>query len=817
MYSKTDHKIFKILSELTLEEKASLCSGKDFWSLKEIERFDIPSLLLTDGPHGLRKQKHGSDHLGLNASNPATCFPTASALGASWDRELLGEIGIALGDECREEKVSILLGPGVNSKRSPLCGRNFEYFSEDPYLSGELGAAKINAIQSRGIGTSLKHFAANNQETFRMSIDTIVDERTLRELYLSAFEIAVKKAHPWSVMCSYNQLNGEYCSESGLLLTKILRDEWKFKGIVLSDWGATVDRVKGVSAGLDLEMPGSSSETDEAIVAAVRNGELPESQLDTVVKRILELICKSSRTLKDHALFKHVPEDHHEIARRAASESMVLLKNDNAALPLVLTAENSIGIIGEFAENPRYQGSGSSRINPRQLENIVDRLHHFSAEGEEVLYAQGYTSETDRDDSHLFNQAIELAQNVKTVVFFGGLSDKYEVEGIDRDSLSLPPNQNRLLSALAKVNSSIVVVLSNGAPVQMPWLNNVDSVLECYLTGQAWGTAVVDILIGKVNPSGKLAETFPLDLDSVPSTSNFPAGPFTVEYRETLAIGYRYFSTMNIPVLFPFGHGLSYTTFEYHNLKCHPKTDLTTPLTVYVEIQNSGEYEGKEIVQLYVRKKNSSIIRADRELRGFEKVTLSKSENKRVSFSLTKRAFSFWDAGNSDWTVEDGEYEIIAAASVEDIRCVTTVSVHSGDTLSTEARAMKLTFPHHIFSKKPQCNTQSEFEKLLGRPVPANKHTKGEPYTERSTISEVSHTLVGSILDRLVHAGLKKAMNVEETESIVAQSKKMVDEMPLRQLVMVSQGSVSHKKLQLLLLFINGQWRKGFIRLFTGK
>ncbi len=812
MSSKREHQIKNILLNLTLEEKSSLCSGKDFWSLKGIERFELPSLLLTDGPHGLRKQTQGSDHLGLNESNPATCFPTASALGASWDRELMSEIGIALGDECREEKVSILLGPGVNSKRSPLCGRNFEYFSEDPFLSGELAASKIRAIQSRGIGTSLKHFVANNQETFRMSIDTVVDERTLREIYLSAFEIAVKKGKPWSVMSAYNQVNSEYCSESYTLLTKILRHEWGFEGVVISDWGATVDRVASVAAGMDLEMPGSSLETDASIVEAVTNRTLSESQLDTVVERILNLILNASDTLTEHALFKHVPEDHHDIAQRAASESMVLLKNDNSLLPLDLRIDNSIGIIGEFADVPRYQGSGSSRINPRQLENIVDRLHHFSAEGEDVLYAQGYRSSCDTDDEELLAQAIALAKEVETVVFFGGLTDSYEVEGIDRESLSLPPNQNRLIEAITAVNSSVVVVLSNGAPIQMPWLESVSSVLECYLTGQAWGAAVVDILIGKVNPSGKLAETFPLNLEQIPSTPNFPAGPHTVEYRENIAIGYRYFSTANVPVLFPFGHGLSYTSFSYSKLICPSKANLIEPVELSVTIANSGEFEGKEIVQVYVRKPLSSIIRADLELREFEKVYLVHGEMKELHFYLPKRAFSFWDVGHGDWRVEDGEYEIIIAASINDIRCRQTITITTGDALSREVRTQKRsTLP--LFDRSFHWNSAEQFKKLLRRELPLNHRHKSEPFTAKSTLSEISHTFIGAILNKLIHSGLKRAMNAEETETLVAQSQKMVDEMPLRQLVMVTQGKVSHRKLQILLLFINGKWFAGVARI----
>ncbi len=800
--------IEQILSELTLEEKASLCSGKDFWSLKGIKRLNLPSIMVTDGPHGLRKQQQGTDHLGMNQSNPATCFPTASALAASWDRELLAEIGVALGDECREEKISILLGPGVNIKRSPLCGRNFEYFSEDPFLSGEMAAAKIRAIQSRGVGTSLKHFAVNNQEFHRMSINTVVDERTLREIYFPAFETTIKKAQPWSVMCAYNQLNNEYCSQNRWLLTDVLRNEWGFSGLVVTDWGATLDRVKGLEAGLDLEMPGSTKEHDIAIVEAVNNGSLDELQLNQTVRRLLKLITRANYTLETQKLFKHVPEDHHALARKAASESMVLLKNEHNILPIQLDGSNSIAVIGDFAQNPRYQGSGSSRINPTQLESVMHALNALTVEGEPLSFAQGYQSNSSKTNQHLFTEAQELAKSSHTVLFFGGLTDEYETEGVDRSSLALPPNQTELIHALSEVNARVIVILSNGAPVEMPWIKEVPAVLETYLTGQAWGTAVIDIITGKVNPSGKLAETFPIDINHCPATANFPAGPFTVEYREALAIGYRYYSTVNAKVLFPFGHGLSYTTFKYSKLRAPLFSTLHRKVNISLQVNNSGERTGKEIVQIYVRKVGSKIIRPDRELRAFTKVEIPAGEHRTVHLSLNKRAFSFWDTEHSRWAVENGKYEIIAAASVEDIRLITTIRIRTTDKLSNYALKMKETFKDHVFHGDSHWNTHSAFSKLYGKVLPMNQINSSQ-YTEESTVAEVSHTLVGSVLNKLIHKGLKKAMNSEQLESIEELTEKMVAEMPLRQLVMITQGEISHKKVQTILHFINGRWGKG--------
>ena len=554
--------IIKLISQMTLEEKASLCSGLDFWHLKGIERLGIPSIMVTDGPHGLRKQAGSSDHVGLNDSVPATCFPTASALAASWNWELVYEVGQALGEECREEKVGVILGPGANIKRSPLCGRNFEYFSEDPYLTSEMAKSHINGVQSQGIGTSLKHYAVNNQEYRRMTIDAIVDERALREIYLTGYEIAVKEAQPWTVMCAYNKVDGIYCAENETLMTDILKEEWGHQGLVVTDWGAMNDRVAGLKAGIELEMPGAPNGNDALIVAAVQSGQLEEAVLDGAVERILTLIFQVEETHSED--FTYDRQIHHDLARRVAGEGVVLLKNDAAILPLQENAK--IALIGQFAKKPRYQGAGSSLMNPTQLDNLHDELTKLIG-AENLEYAPGYTERGDHPDEALIQEAVEAAQSADVVVICAGLTDYHEVEGLDREHMKMPAGHDALIQRLTQVHEKIIVVLSNGSPVEMPWVDDVCAILEGYLGGQAGAGAIAEILVGCVNPSGKLAETFPVKLEDNPSYHYFPIGPSIVEYRESIYVGYRYYDTVQQDVLFPFGHGLSYTTFEYRDLQ----------------------------------------------------------------------------------------------------------------------------------------------------------------------------------------------------------------------------------------------------------
>jgi beta-glucosidase len=665
--------IHELIAQMTLEEKAGLCSGLDFWHTKGIERLGIPSLMVTDGPHGLRKQKESADHLGLHNSVPATCFPSAAGMASSWDRDLIGRVGAALGKECQAENVAVLLGPGTNIKRSPLNGRNFEYFSEDPYLSSEMGGNHINGVQSEGVGTSLKHFAANNQEHRRMSVDAVIDERTLREIYLASFEGAVKKSQPWSVMCSYNRLNGEYASESEFLLTKILREEWGYAGFVVSDWGAVNERVKALQAGLELEMPSTGGLGDAQIVKAVQNGELAEEILDLAVERLLTFVIKAVESRKENASFN--VEDHHRLAREVARESMVLLRNEDGILPL--SKQGTIAVIGEFAKNPRYQGGGSSHVNPTKLDDAFEEMKAHAGSAE-LLYAQGYELNHDAINEALLQEARNTAAKGNVAVLFLGLPDNYESEGYDRSHLSLPESHKALIDAVAEVQSNIVVVLSNGSPIEMPWIHKTKGILEGYLGGQAFGGAVADLLFGEVSPSGKLAETFPMKLSDNPSFLNFPGEGDTVEYKEGLFVGYRYYDKKELEPLFPFGFGLSYTAFQYSNLRISKSSIKDTEnVQVTATVKNTGTRAGKEIVQLYVSDVKSSVIRPLKELKGFQKLTLQPGEEQVVSFELDKRSFAYYNVNIGDWHVESGVFDIAVGSSSRDIRLTASIEVES--------------------------------------------------------------------------------------------------------------------------------------------
>ena len=658
-----------IIREMTLEEKAGMCSGKDFWHLKGVERLGIPEVMVSDGPHGLRKQSAEADHLGLNESIKAVCFPTACATACSFDRDLLEKMGERIGDECQAEDLSVILGPAVNIKRSPLCGRNFEYFSEDPYLASQMAAAHIKGVQSKNVGTSIKHFAANNQEHRRMSCSSEVDERTLREIYLAAFETAIKESKPDTVMCSYNRINGEFASENHWLLTEVLRDEWGFDGYVMSDWGAVNDRVKGLKAGLELEMPASGGTTDKEIVEAVKNGELDEAVLDRAVERILNIVFKFADNRQEGKFDK---EEDHKLAAKIEAESMVLLKNEGV-LPLP-TQGKKIAFIGKFAEAPRFQGGGSSHINSFKITGALEA----AKEGAQVTYAQGYDIKEDVIDQDMLNQAVETAKEADVAVIFAGLPDAFESEGYDRSHMRMPQCQNTLISEIAKVQENVVVVLHNGSPVEMPWGDELKGILEAYLGGQAVGQAEVDVLFGKANPCGKLAETIPYKLADNPSYLNFPGDGQTVEYNEGVFVGYRYYDTKEMPVRYPFGYGLSYTTFEYSDLQLSAdRIKDTDTLKVTLKVKNTGDRAGKEIVQLYVADKTGAACRPVKELKNFVKVELQPQEEKTVEMELDKRSFAWYNTQIHDWYAASGEYEILAAASSRDIRLKKTVYVES--------------------------------------------------------------------------------------------------------------------------------------------
>jgi beta-glucosidase len=637
---KMAEKIDSLVSQMTLEEKASMTSGRDAWSTQPIERLDIPFIWMADGPHGLRRAP--TTYLwGYGDQAPATCFPTASALSATWDMDLLEEVGAALGVESNALGVDLLLGPGINIKRSPLAGRNFEYFSEDPILSGKLGAAYINGVQSQGVGATAKHFVANNVETQRMWANSNVDERTLQEVYMTPFEIAVKEAQPWSVMACYNRVQGEYGTESVRLLTDKLKNEWGFKGFVVSDWDAVVDRVQGIRAGMHLEMPGKPARiTNKMIVEAIKNDELDEKQLDAVVKDILRIVFLAQDNQKETTDIK--VDEHHQLARKVAAEAMTLLKNSKELLPLDKSQYQKIAVIGEFAENPRYQGNGSSQVKPTKLDKFIDVIRDEYGQGIEISYSPGYSLSND-DDLSLIAEAAKVAGQADVAIVLAGLPLSYESEGIDRKHIDLPPSHNQLISAVAKAQPNTAVALINGSAIAMPWVDEVSAILETWLGGQAGAGAIADTLFGKVNPSGKLAETFPKRLEDSPAFINFPGEDGQVIYGERMFVGYRYFDKLNIEPLFPFGHGLSYTDFSYSDLKLSA-TDITDKdqLEVSLTLTNTGKRTGKEVVQLYVVDTESTLQRPVKELKAFDKIELAPGESKQVSFVLSVRDFSYY-------------------------------------------------------------------------------------------------------------------------------------------------------------------------------
>lgn len=660
------------LGEFTLEEKAALTSGADFWTTKAIDRLGVPSIMLTDGPHGLRKQAEESDHLGLAASVPATCFPPAVALASSWDAALAERVGAAIAVEAAIEDVAVVLGPGVNIKRSPLCGRNFEYMSEDPVLSGIIGAGLVRGIQSQGVGASLKHFAANNQETDRLRSSSDVDPRPLREIYLRAFQHIVTQAQPWTVMCSYNRLNGVYTSEDPWLLTAVLRDEWGFEGLVVSDWGAVNDRVAGLPAGLDLEMPSSNGRTEAELVAAVRDGRLDEAYLDTAAGRVLDLVRKAGQ--RPAVTGPLDVEAHHALARKAAGRSMVLLKNEGSILPL--SREASVAVIGEFARTPRYQGAGSSQIIATRLDNALAAIRD-QATGE-VSFAPGYLLNGSGDADALLAEAVATAAAADTAVLFIGVPAEDESEGFDRTHIDLPTGHLALVDAVLAANPRTCVVLSNGGVVALPFADRVPAILEGWLLGQASGSATADILFGAVNPGGKLAETIPLRLQDTPAYSNFPGAFSHVRYGEGILVGYRWYDARELEVAFPFGHGLSYTTFDYGTAT--GEVDENGDLRVRLTVTNSGDVAGREVIQAYTSLTPSAVERAPRELKAFAVVDLQPGETREIELTIRREDLAYWDIRMDRWMVEGGDYEVAIGASSRDLRATVTIAVAGDET-----------------------------------------------------------------------------------------------------------------------------------------
>lgn len=778
-----------LLKELTLEEKCALLSGAETFKTRGMPKHGIPQIWLSDGPHGLRKQAGESDHLGLNPSVPATCFPTASAVANSWDAALGEEIGAALGEEAAAQEVSVVLGPGLNMKRNPLCGRSFEYFSEDPYLAGKLAAGYIRGIQSKGVAACPKHFAVNSQETRRMASDSIVDERTLREIYLTGFEIAVKEGHPRSIMSSYNLVNGTYANENKHLLMEILRGEWGFDGAVITDWGGSNDHALGVKNGSTLEMPAPGGDSVRELLTAVESGKISESDIDARLSELLPLVFDTKAAL-DAAPREFDAAAHHALARRAAEESLVLLKNEGSLLPLA--AGSKVAVIGDFAKNPRYQGAGSSMVNSTQVDVLLDKL--IDSELNVIGYQQGFDRHG-KPDAALQKSACELATQADTVILCMGLDEIAESEGLDRSNLRLAQNQVDLLQAVAAVNPKIVVVLYSGSVVETPWLDNCQALLYAALGGQAGAGAVADALTGKVNPCGKLAETWPLAYADVPSAADFATRRKTVEYREGLYIGYRYFTTAEKAVRFPFGYGMSYTTFAYSDL-------VTDEQGVSLTVTNTGSVAGTEIVQLYIAKKNSELFRPAKELKGFARVTLAPGEKQRITIMLDDKAFRFWNVKANRWEIEGGEYELLVGASVEDIRLCEKISVHGTATVHPyEDRNLDCYYKGDVLHV-----SDADFEKLLGHPIP-----NGKTKIDRNlTLGELNHArsplgwLVWLVLTILLDASYKRG---KPDLNILFQYN-----MPLRALAKMTNGAISMGMVDGIVMELQGFWILGLVR-----
>lgn len=775
-----------IIERMTLEEKASLMSGANFWNTKAIERLNIPGIMLTDGPHGLRKQGGKADHLGLNKSLPATCFPTAATLANSWDRALIYEVGQTIGQEAASEKVSVLLGPGLNIKRNPLCGRNFEYFSEDPYLTGELASEMVKGIQSNGIAACPKHFAVNSQEHMRMTIDEIVDERSLRELYLEGFRRVVEKGQPKTMMSSYNKVNGTFANENSYLLQTILYREWGFDGIVVTDWGGNNDRVAGLKAGNQLEMPSTNGITDQEIVQAVQVGELSGTVLDEAVDSLLELVFT---TRQDKRIAPSVNyEQHHAKAVEAAKRSIVLLKNEDGILPLAADAGKRIAVIGDFAKQPRYQGAGSSLINPAKLSNAWDTL---SRSGLSIIgYAQGF-KRMGGSSAKLAGEAVALAQQADIVLLFLGLDEGSEAEGVDRKHLGLCDNQLDLLRDLKKANANIVVVLAGGGAIEMPFIGDVKAVVHTYLAGQGSAEALTSILTGEHNPSGKLSETFPLRYNDVSSAPYYPGTEATAEHIEGIFIGYRYFDTVGQPVLFPFGFGLSYTTFAYSDL-------AVDGLHVSFTITNTGAVAGEEVAQLYIEKLDSGIFRAKRELKGFEKVFLKPGESKRVTITLEERDFAYYHAALGDWAVEPGDYRIGIGSSIQSIHLEHIVTK---DGESVPCEHTKEQFPHY-FSGRVHEVTTDEYYRLLGYQPPS---PKWDPQRDLGLNDTIAQARYKNMLGKAIYGTVRLINRFFHlvNKPLLANNVFFVMNMPFRQIDRFTGGKISRKQILTLLKWIN--------------
>ena len=779
----------EIIEKLTLEEKAALLGGKGEWDSRDIPRLGIPSMIMSDGPHGVRRQAGAGDHLGLNASLPATCFPTAATMANSWDERLGQQVGEALGEEAKAMGVHVLLGPGMNIKRSPLCGRNFEYFSEDPYLAGRMACAYVKGIQSKGVFSCIKHFAVNSQEERRMAMSAVVDERTLREIYLTGFEIAVEDAHPGSIMTSYNQVNGEYANENTHLLKDILRGEWKYDGFVVSDWGGANDHVSAVKAGSDLEMPAPGLGSARELVEAVRNGSLSEADLDARVDELLEAVLVTAKAAEG-ASDKFDVEGHHRLARKAAAECAVLLKNEGRILPLKPGTE--VAVIGDFAYEPRYQGAGSSMVNVTKLETIEKMIGD-----EENLTVRGMCRGYRRngeEDKALLDEAKMVARNADVVLYFFGLDEMSESEGLDRKHMKIPQAQIDVLRAIREENPNVVGIISAGSSIEMDWESELKAILHCYLTGQAGAGAVLDLITGRVNPSGKLAETYPVKLEDMPSYPYYPAKERNSDYREGIYVGYRYFNTVKKPIRYPFGFGLSYTSFEYSDLSVDEK-GASFVLT------NIGDRDGAQTAQLYVSLPEADVFRPGKELKGFSKVFLKAGESRKVFIPFDSITFRYWNVKTNGWAVEGGSYLISVGSSVEDTPLSALLEV-TGDNAPA---------PYDKGKIRPYLTGQIEsvpdeaFAELLGHPVPDGRW--GSVLTANDAICQLGNAKSG--LARFAYGILEKKKKKADEAGKPDLNVLFIYNMPFRAIAKMTGGAVDAKMVDGIVKVVNGHFFRG--------
>lgn len=781
----------RLIKLMTIQDKVGLLSGLDVWTTKPNELLGIPSMTLSDGPHGLRKQAGASDHLGLNASIPSTCFPTAATIANSWNVSLGEEIGKALGLEASILGVNVLLGPGMNIKRSPLCGRNFEYFSEDPYLTGKLAASYVRGIQSRGIAACPKHFAANNQEHLRMASDSVLDERTLREIYLTAFEIVVKESDNKMIMTAYNKVNGTYANENDFLLRKVLKDEWDYQGCIVSDWGGSNNHVAGVQAGCNLEMPGTGGESDQELLDAIRSGKIEEAIIDERAGALVRLILDTQKVIEKEKN-KAIPvEEHHKLAQAAAEESIVLLKNEDQILPV--DGKSPVAIIGDFADNPRYQGAGSSDVNPTKLESTLDCIDDVPMNV--IGYERGYHRNGKRDHK-LKAAAVHLAEKAGLVLLYLGLDEISESEGLDRSHMMIPVNQVELLDAVYKVNKNIVVILSGGSAIELPWIHKCKGLLHGYLSGQAGAGAMLRVITGQVCPSGKLNETYPYEYMDSPSFRYYPGNEYTAEYREGPYVGYRYYDTADIPVRFPFGFGLSYTSFAYSDFRISQEG-------CSLNLTNTGSMEGAETVQLYVGCNHSAVYRPKKELKGFAKVHLKPGEAKSVFIPFDDMTFRFYNIKNSRYEVEKGEYIISIGASIEDIKENETLYVQGSEVSEVYDRDRIESY----YSGRIKNVTDEEFEELIGRRLPLRKWNKNNPLKRNDTISQLFYAK--SLLARLVYQLLTGIKDCSVKKGKPDLNILFIINMPFRGLAKMTGGAVNLDMVDAILVIANGRFLKG--------